>query len=555
MMETPVFKLVSSLGKVFADAEPDSCPLQEGSVFQNESFSFQVAYTGGATRENRGRSAVVSLDCAPEDRSRITIRQVGLVPSQFPAYADHDENYLRDTPGLFPDPLLPLENPVRLLENQWRALWVEFTPDAGTQPGAHTFTIRFADSESGDEVGSVTQSVTVLPGLLPEQALIHTEWFHADCLCDFYGADAFSEEHWSLIEAFAQAAVRRGINMLLTPIFTPPLDTAVGGERTTVQLVGVARTDAGYSFDFSRLVRWMQLCRRVGVRYLEISHLFTQWGANCTSKVMAQVNGKEQRIFGWDVPAQSPQYREFLDALLPELTQLLREEWGAGKVFFHVSDEPHLTHLENYKAAKALIAPYLEGFTIIDALSDYDFYRTGALEHPIPASNHIGPFLENQVPNLWTYYCCGQGNDVSNRFMSMPSARNRILGVQLYLYDIKGFLQWGYNFWNTQFSKKHIDPYAVTDAGLAFPSGDAFLVYPGQDGAPVESIRMLVFQEALQDLRALRLLESLTSRQAVVELIGSLTDTPITFTQYPKEDGWLFAMRRKVNEAIRAAQA
>ena len=137
----------------------------------------------------------------------------------------------------------------------------------------------------------------------------------------------------------------------------------------------------------------------------------------------------------------------------------------------------------------------------------------------------------------------------------MPSARNRILGVQLYLYDIKGFLQWGYNFWNTQFSKKHIDPYAVTDAGLAFPSGDAFLVYPGQDGAPVESIRMLVFQEALQDLRALRLLESLTSRQAVVELIGSLTDTPITFTQYPKEDGWLFAMRRKVNEAIRAAQA
>ena len=66
---------------------------------------------------------------------------------------------------------------------------------------------------------------------------------------------------------------------------------------------------------------------------------------------------------------------------------------------------------------------------------------------------------------------------------------------------------------------------------------------------------MLVFQEALQDLRALRLLESLTSRQAVVELIGSLTDTPITFTQYPKEDGWLFAMRRKVNEAIRAAQA
>lgn len=555
MIETPVFKLISSLGKVFADTEPGSCQPQEISVFQNEPFSFQVAYTGGASRENRGRSAVVSLDCAPEDRARITIRQVGLVPSQLPAYADHDENYLRDTPGLFPDSLEPLENPVRLLDNQWRALWIEFTPDAQTQPGVHTFTIRFEDSTTGNEMGSVTESVTVLPTALPEQTLIHTEWFYADCLSDFYGVDVFSEEHWKLIEAYAAAAVRRGVNMLLTPIFTPPLDTAVGGERTTVQLVGVKRTDAGYSFDFSRLVRWMQLCRRIGIQYLEISHLFTQWGASCTPKVMAQVNSEEQRIFGWDVPAQSSQYREFLDALLPELTQLLREEWGAERVLFHVSDEPSLAHLENYKAAKALIAPYLEGFTIIDALSDYDFYRTGALENPIPANNHIGPFLENKVPNLWTYYCCVQGNGVSNRFMAMPSARNRILGVQLYLYDIKGFLQWGYNYWNTQFSKKHIDPYAVTDAGLAFPSGDAFLVYPGEGGTPVESIRMLVFQQALQDLRALQLLESLTSRQTVVNLIGSLTDTPITFTEYPKEDAWLFEMRRKVNEAICAAQA
>ena len=48
--------------------------------------------------------------------------------------------------------------------------------------------------------------------------------------------------------------------MILTPIFTPPLDTAVGGERRTVQLVGITKTGSEYSFDFTLLERWINLC-------------------------------------------------------------------------------------------------------------------------------------------------------------------------------------------------------------------------------------------------------------------------------------------------------
>ena len=62
----------------------------------------------------------------------------------------------------------------------------------------------------------------------------------------------------------------------------------------------------------------------------------------------------------------------------------------------------------------------------MDALSDYAFYQSGAVTKPVPANNHIEPFLEAKVPGLWTYYCVGQYKDVSNMFMAMPSARNRI---------------------------------------------------------------------------------------------------------------------------------
>lgn len=55
--------------------------------------------------------------------------------------------------------------------------------------------------------------------------------------------------------------------------------------------------------------------------------------------------------------------------------------------------------------------------------------------------------------------------------MNMPSARNRILGCQLWRNKAKGFLHWGFNFYNDGLSHRSIDPFCVTDAGGHFPAG------------------------------------------------------------------------------------
>ena len=132
----------------------------------------------------------------------------------------------------------------------------------------------------------------------------------------------------------------------------------------------------------------------------------------------------------------------------------------------------------------------------------------------------------------------------------MPSVRNRILGVQLYKFGIKGFLHWGFNFWNAALSTHPVNPFQVTDAECAFPSGDAFLVYPGADG-PIGSLREEVLMEGLQDMRALQLLESLTDRETVLELLESGLDREITFREYPHEAQWLLHMRERCNGRIR----
>ncbi|KKO55201.1 DUF4091 domain-containing protein [Paenibacillus sp. DMB20] len=541
-------RMIHSLVKVFPDEELREPAQSRGAMLLNEVFSYQVAY-----RTER-LMPVVKVGVESKLADFITVRSVGLVPSELPIYHDHDEDVLRTAPGLYPDPLLPLADGgmLRGYPGQWRSVWVAVDPKGQAEPGVYPIIIRF-EGDSGDILAEERLELEIIPAELPEQKLLHTEWFHADCLATQYGTEAFSERHWELLEAYIQAAADHGINMLLTPLFTPPLDTEVGGERPTVQLVDVEVTGENeYRFGFGRLKRWVDLCLKCGIEYFEFSHLFTQWGARHAPKIMAEADGETKRIFGWETDASGEEYRQFLNQLLPQLVGWIRENGLEGRSYFHISDEPNLEQLESYRSAQRMVKDHLSGFPIIDAMSDYDFYEKGLVQIPVPANNHIEPFLEHGVTPLWTYYCCSQYKKVSNRFFCMPSPRNRMLGYQLYKYNAAGFLHWGFNFWYSQYSKQVIDPFRVTDAGGAFPSGDAYLVYPGEHG-PVSSIRFEVLREALQDLRALRLLEEICGRDAVLNALDEGLEEPFTFSRYPKEAEWILSKREWMHGKIKSA--
>ncbi|MBQ8003547.1 MAG: DUF4091 domain-containing protein, partial [Oscillospiraceae bacterium] len=396
----------------------------------------------------------------------------------------------------------------------------------------------------------VSMKLNIINALLPKQTLKLTQWFHCDCIASYFKVPMFSEEHWKYIESFIKVAVKNGINMLLTPVFTPPLDTEIGSERPTAQLVRVFLRDGKYSFDFSLLDRWVDMCLSCGIEYFEMAHLFTQWGAKSTPKIIADVNGEEKRIFGWDVSSTSEEYTEFLAAFLPELDKYLRDKGIADVTYFHISDEPHGDEAKaNYLKAKKIVKKYLSGYKIMDALSDIAFYNEGVVELPVPASDCIKPFLKETPPERWTYYCMAQGKGVSNRFIAMPSYRNRIIADQMFKYNISGFLQWGYNFYYTQLSRAELDPFAITDADGAFQSGDAFSVYPYGDGA-AESLRIIVFSDALSDMRAMELLASKIGREKVVELLESEAGMSIEFDTYPKSAEYILRRRELINKKL-----
>ena len=541
-------KLLSSLEKVFLDVEPVEKP-EHGKVsgFRNEIISFQAAYM-----LTDAPVCYVNVDIVSPIKDWVRVRSVKHVPVRFPIYPDSTSNYLRTTPGLYPDLLSDIRpHSLRAYWNQWDSLWIDVEPDADTPAGVHDVEVRLT-TEEGEVLASRTEKVEIIDAFLPEQKLIHTKWFHADALMDYYHVEAFSEEFWRILENYLACMVRGGINMILMPVHTPPLDTRVGTERPTVQLVDVYLNNGQYSFGFDNLRKWVEISRKVGMKYFEVAHLYTQWGCAFTPKIMATVDGEMKRIFGWDVSATSEEYRAFLNAYIPALIAEFKALGIDKQVFFHVSDEPNKRHLEAYLAAKAQVIDLIGDYPIMDALSDFEFYQAGVVKKPIPANNHIEPFLEAEVPGLWTYYCCGQFKDVSNMFISMPSARNRILGVQLYMYKIEGFLQWGFNFYRSQYSDYAINPYAVTDGDGFSPSGDCFQVYPRGDGMPEESIRMMVTTHAMFDMRAFDMLEQLAGREAVMKLIEENAGEKITFSRYPTSDGYLLNLRKRVNEEIKA---
>lgn len=534
--------LVSSLEKVFPD-EPLYAPvLRSLSALRGETVSLQIAL-----RHEAELSQWVGV-AAHGPFPGLRVRGVEVVPCRFVSMG-FDEHYLRTQPGLFPDALLPLEPGDRYLlrPRQWQTLWVTIPVPADAAPGVHAFRFEI-EGDSGRAGGEF--SLEVVDAVLPEQQLIRSEWFHADCLFTQYRVPCWSEEHWVLLERYFSNAAAHGINMLLTPLWTPPLDTRVGGERPTTQLLEIRKEGGAYLFDFSRLERWLRLGVACGFRYFDFAHVFTQWGARATPKIMVREGDCEKQHFGWHVASDDPEYARFLTQLIPPLLEVVRRHGLEDRVFFHISDEPTLEHLETYRAATALLRPLIGTIPILDALSNVDFYDKGVLDVPAAANDHLEPFHQRKIPRLFTYFCVAQWNRVPNRFFAMPSARNRIMGVLLYLYDLTGFLHWGYNFWFTQHSLKlDIDPFFTPDAGGCFPGGDPFAVYPGPNG-PIDSIRHEVFAEALQDLRALRLLEEKIGRDAVAALIHEGATAPFTMTDYPRDAAWLLDFRQRVNERL-----
>lgn len=530
-MSNPSFWFESSLKRVF----PATPALDRNSLdltaARGERASFQACFRNAGSREMH---VSLSVD-APDDLS-VTVRRVGYVPvAHLNTDDDPEWDGVGHIPGMVPDPLYP-ETSAVVGPLESGAFWVTVRVPRDARPGERAINLLFS---AGDQSAELTASVDVRPfvvGPLKDFPVVH--WFYADALCDWYKLQPYEEAFWPMVERYMCDMAEHLGTCQYVPLFTPPTD----GVKRPHQLLKVTATAGGhYAFDFSDVRRWVKLAQDCGAQYFEWTHLFTQWGVQHAIRIYR--DNADPRSLLWDpeTPATSDTYRGFLSQFLPRFQAFLEAEELMDRSIFHVSDEPHGDeHLENYRAARAMLQELAPWMKVHDALSDIRYGREGITDMPVASIQTAKQFVDEGIPSF-AYFCCGPRGKYLNRLMDTPLAKIRMAGWLLRKMKALGFLHWGYNYWYKSQTRLMIDPF-TEQSGAAWPGwayGDPFVVYPGQEG-PLDSIRWEVWADSMQDLALLQT-AGIDPGDAILSEIRDYNDFPWT-------EEWIQSARSRILE-------
>lgn len=541
----------------------DKRVISDGNTLRNQPFSFQVLYKSK-------NDACEPVTVSAETELPIAAWRVDSVAVLNPRATANENAYESTLPGLYPDILMPrpakpeigsadtawnrktyfekdTDNLLNASNSDYQSVWFTINPDSKKQKaGKYTVNIKLTSLNTLETIDEVTLRIEIINALLPEQTAYYTNWFHVDCVCDMFGVKAYSNDFYKIFDEYIKNMTKHRQNVLLLPAFTPPLDTAVGRERANVQLVDIKKTADGWNFGFEKMRRFVRHAKKHGIKVFEHCHLFSQWGAKNSPNIY---DSEGNRIFGYDTDAAGEEYTAFIRAYLVEFFKFAKEEKIDNSLIFHISDEPKISQLESYRTAHDRVSDLLSGNPVCDAMSALDFAKEGLVDHSILSVNHMDNYDFDSPYKIWLYYTGGEIN-TSNRKISNTAAATGVIGIHMYKYKALGFLQWAYNFYYDRLSFGFADPKMNPSAYKNFP-GVTYLCYPINAKGKrtvVPSIREKLMGEAMDDLRALYLLESLIGRERTLAVCEEKLGEINTYT-IPKADD-LYELRREINSLI-----
>ena len=168
--------VLSSLEKVFSDERPSAEVFKGFSMLKNERSSFQVAFCN-----DKDEKVNFELNGSlAEYSTAYTVREI---PVGTAAYKDNtDDFYLRKTSGNYPDCLMPVNGDFNAQAGKWYSLWIEVIPK-GNCIGKSVISVSVNGEKAEVEI-------EVIDAELPEQELIYTNWYHSDCICNYYNIES-----------------------------------------------------------------------------------------------------------------------------------------------------------------------------------------------------------------------------------------------------------------------------------------------------------------------------------------------------------------------------
>lgn len=393
-------------------------------------------------------------------------------------YADY---YTRPAPFWIYDAMESVTDTTITCEDEFLALYLRW-PTQNVIAGIHNGALCINDVQ-------VPVSVNICNVTVPTtETLRLTNWYSLTNMAVYHNVEKWSEDHWNMIKKYALL-----MRHARQTDFTLPTD-----------VVEARCTEQGqFIFDYTRAERYIRLFLSLGFRYIE--------SETPIRRLAWEENTFVVGIFGEDCPALSEKAYAYLQGYYTGLYAMLKRNGWLSITTQHVADEPHAGCAAEYRILSGMMRKWMPGVPIIEAVEIPDL--DGAVDIWVPKDNSYTTEMEAYErkrangDTLWYYTCCCPGGKYLNRLLDEELLRTRYLHWANRLFDIAGYLHWGFNQYqctNDPFKGRAgvIENLSTT----ALPCGDSHIVYPA--GQEVwGSVRLEMMRAGCEDYELLTLLK------------------------------------------------
>lgn len=423
-------------------------------------------------------------------------------PDQCPPYA------IRRAPFWVYDCLSPCTDGRVPARDGRAALYCCVRPIEPMTPGLHDLTLTL---NCDGQMTRISLALKAYPVSIPKEHFSVINWYSERAISRFHATTPGTPQHEAMRYKYA-LAMRRARQTHVLVSFTP--ECVTGSDPWT--------------FDFSRQREQIATFKRAGIKGLTLGCMLSRGSLpDGTPDMYTDVFRCALRP---DIDFETEAGYALSVRFCQAVAAFLRENGWEHDVSFQIHDEPDVHYRgsldarrRQYFLAASLLRRYIPGVQICEAVSGTAF--AGGIDIWVPITTGYEKQrteferLQALGEQVWSYVCCGPEGFYLNRFLDSPLIRPRLLFWGFAAYGISGYLHWGFN----QFHDG-MDPFKGTSCpnntgiGTSFPCGDAFIVYPGEQG-PLLSMRLEAQRRGAQDAELLGMLKS-RDPEAAARIIG-----------------------------------
>lgn len=354
----------------------------------------------------------------------------------------------------------------------------------------------------------------------PSDYRLHLDlWQHNSNIARKHEVKLWSREHFTVVEEYVKTLAELGQKAVTAIVSEIPWS----GQRAynvplyksdfyEYSMVGVKKDQNGYTYDFSILKKYIELCFKYGIdREIEVFGLSGIWMDEENGFVINIKNFPEDiRVRYYDVESGGYAYfteaKQIEDYLLHLRTFFI--ENGYMKIVRVISDEPD--DEERYAKTMAELKRIVPEFKFKAAINHFEFVEKFGdnITDIVPAFYYacehckmLADWKKRTGGRLSSYVCCQPS--IPNTFVCSSAAESRVIGIISRYLNFDGILRWSYTAWPQNPRERLSFKYPLWRAG------DCNFVYPGNNGKPLKSLRWKYMKRAVEDYE---LLESYARR-------------------------------------------